>query len=113
MSYANHANDSYDSPAYPTHKRVPLVARLPLRISLTIGCLFLLFLGVVASNIFVATAQWKTSMDAISSDLNDARYGGQRIQKLSILRSTDTVIAPAICSTTPTRCIQASVPKRN
>ena len=75
MSYANHANDSYDSPAYPTHKRVPLVARLPLRISLTIGCLFLLFLGVVASNIFVATAQWKTSMDAISSDLNDARYG--------------------------------------
>ena len=75
MSYANHANDSYDSPAYPTHKRVPLVARLPLRLSLTIGCLFLLFLGVVASNIFVATAQWKTSMDAISSDLNDARYG--------------------------------------
>ena len=75
MSYANHASNLYDTAAYPQHERVPLVARLPLRVSLTIGCLILLFIGIVASNVFVATAQWNTSMNALATDLKDARYG--------------------------------------
>lgn len=74
MSYANPATSFYPD-SYPRRSRVPWVARLPLRISLTLGCLFLLFAGIVVTNVFVAGAQWNTSIRTLDKDLSDARYG--------------------------------------